>query len=95
MLEKHEVDAHGVGPFEPGRSLTEKEEKAKDGGIPAPAPTLSRTPAGTSTPSGEFELLLAGADTRAVLDEAGLGKEEAESLLLKGVVSTSDVKSRL
>jgi crotonobetainyl-CoA:carnitine CoA-transferase CaiB-like acyl-CoA transferase len=94
VLEKHEVDAQGVGPFEEGRSLTTEEENARDGGIPKPAPRLSRTPVGGEGPE-TFSLLQAGADTLSVLREAGVEKGEVEGLLKKGVVGTSNVKAKL
>jgi alpha-methylacyl-CoA racemase len=94
VLEKHEVDAQGVGPFEGERSLTTQKEKARDGGIPMPAPRLSRTPAGVES-FQTFSLLQAGADTLAVLREAGVEKGAVKRLLKKGVVGTSSLKAKL
>ncbi|BGP17684.1 hypothetical protein JCM10213v2_005723 [Rhodosporidiobolus nylandii] len=85
VLEQHEVDAEGAGPFEPGRGLTADEDKAGDGGVPVPAPKLSRTPAHGGS---ACDILLApGKHTEEVLAEAGL--DGAVLLLKKGVVSKS------
>ncbi len=53
------------------------------GGIeqPAPAPRFSRTPAALSIPASR-----PGADTRAVLEQAGLAPEDIEALAAAGVV---------
>ena len=61
-------------------------------GMPRPAPLLSRTPATASSSSCTVE---AGADSREVLLEEGLGEQEVEQLLARGVVLQAGGKSKL
>ncbi|XP_023335153.1 alpha-methylacyl-CoA racemase [Eurytemora carolleeae] len=61
------------------------------GGMPRPAPLLSRTPAIPATLECS---VVAGADTRSVLLENGYTGSEIDTLLLQGVVETPD-KSKL
>jgi len=91
VLERHEVDAQGRGPGEPGRALDD-ETAADGGGIPAPAPRLVRTPATAGASDGPF--LEPGRDTIEVLQAAGLGGK-VRALVEAGAVSTADPKAKL
>lgn len=90
MLNRNEIDSHGIGYDEPGTRLT-AEEREGDGGVPIAAPRLSRTPARgpeVYTEGGGF-FLSPGQDTRAVLVEAGFSAE-LERLLKDKVVESDD-----
>ncbi|KPV74298.1 uncharacterized protein RHOBADRAFT_54141 [Rhodotorula graminis WP1] len=91
VLERHEVDAQGRGPGEPGRALDD-ETAADGGGVPAPAPRLVRTPATAGASDGPF--LEPGRDTVEVLEAAGLGGK-VRALIEAGAVSASDPKAKL
>ncbi|GJN90276.1 hypothetical protein Rhopal_003278-T1 [Rhodotorula paludigena] len=91
VLNRHEVDAHGRGPGEPGRTLSD--EVAQDGGgVPAPAPKLVRTPA--QGEHGESLLMVPGKDTADVLRDAGL-EHEVQELVRAGAVSLAETKAKL
>ncbi|KAK4046338.1 hypothetical protein OIO90_006596 [Microbotryomycetes sp. JL221] len=76
VLNRWEVDSSGIGKNEPGFSLTEgADESGGDGGVPDPAPRLSRTPAQSARGSGSDLFLEPGTSTKTVLEEAGLGAE--------------------
>ncbi|BGP41454.1 hypothetical protein JCM10450v2_005492 [Rhodotorula kratochvilovae] len=91
VLERHEVDAQGRGPGEPGLSLG-REEAEDGGGVPAPAPKLVRTPARAG--GGDALFLEPGRDTVEVLKAAGLGGK-VDALVKAGAVSGADVKAKL
>lgn len=76
MLERKEVDSHGVGFDEPGVDFKE-DEREGDGGVPVAAPRLTRTPARglEAYEGGEGFFLSPGQHTRSVLEEAGVGGE--------------------
>ncbi|GAA5920404.1 hypothetical protein JCM6882_003266 [Rhodosporidiobolus microsporus] len=93
VLDKAEIDADGVGPFEEERGLSKEETQAGDGGVPIPAPRLSRTPAGGRAASSIF--LEPGAHTQAVLEEAGLGGKMVELLRVGAVSSGGGAKAKL
>lgn len=95
---RREIDGLGVTTHEPGFQLSPAE--GEEGGIPCPAPSLSRTPGRKIgelyTQEGEGFLLDAGKDTRSFLEMAGIKKEEFDDLVSKGVVEVGDeVKSKL
>lgn len=91
VLERHEVDAQGRGPGEPGREL-DTDEAADGGGIPDPAPRLVRTPASAGAAMGPF--LEPGRDSVELLEAAGLGAE-VKALVAAGAVSAAEVKAKL
>lgn len=94
VLSKEEVDSAGRSKDEPGVSITEDEEEG--GGMPFAAPRLVRTPAQTTKSTEEGVFLEPGRDTRALLEEAGLGSE-IDALSRAGAISEGDepVKSKL
>ncbi|GAA5864756.1 hypothetical protein JCM8547_008299 [Rhodosporidiobolus lusitaniae] len=93
VLDKAEVDADGVGPFEEDRALSAEEQAAGDGGIPAPAPLLSRTPGRKGGRASQL-ILQPGLHSFEVLAEAGLG-ERTKELVERKVVDAGSVKPRL
>lgn len=86
ILERHEVDAGGVGIHEKGL-FTSEEGEEEDGGIPCPAPRLGRTPA-KGRQGGEF-FLEPGRDSRSVLVQAGLG-DRVDKLVREGTVQVAE-----
>lgn len=62
------------------------------GGMPRPAPILSRTPAVASTSPNTIEW---GAHSREILEEEGMDPGQVEELLAKGVVLQADPKAKL
>ncbi|ORY64756.1 CoA-transferase family III domain-containing protein [Leucosporidium creatinivorum] len=90
VLGREEVDSQGVGVDEPGVELSE-EARGGDGGVPAPAPRLTRTPAreAGSLQEGEGYFLSPGRDSRSVLVDAGLEKQ-VERLVREKVVELGD-----
>lgn len=94
VLSKEEVDSAGRGRNEPGVDMSPQEEES--GGVPCAAPRLVRTPAKEEKAGHEAVFLEPGRDTRAVLEEAGLGSDFA-ALSQAGAISQGDepVKSKL
>jgi len=62
------------------------------GGMPRPAPVLSRTPASASDSSNTIEF---GLHTREVLLEEGLAEAEVDDLIARGVVGQAEPKAKL
>jgi len=62
------------------------------GGMPRPAPVLSRTPATASDSPNTIEF---GLHTREVLLEEGLAETEVDDLIAKGVVGQAEPKAKL
>ena len=96
VLNRHEVDSRGRGPGEPGRVLEGGDEEVGEGGIPAAAPKLGRTPARKVEEAyGDGGVFMeAGRDTRAVLREAGITTSVYEGLLKDGVIEAIEEESR-
>lgn len=88
VLGREEVDSHGLGHDEPGVELS-PEERGGDGGVPAPAPRLTRTPAQAATQREEGFFLSPGRDSRSVLVDAGLGNQ-VDKLAREKVVELGD-----
>ncbi|GAA5843979.1 hypothetical protein JCM11251_005930 [Rhodosporidiobolus azoricus] len=94
VLEKGEIDARGIGPFEEGRRFEEGEAESGDGGVPLPAPRLSRTPAAARS-AGPL-LLQPGENTVEVLRAAGLAQEEVDKLLkIRAVAGEAGERAKL
>lgn len=92
----NEVDSRGLSKIEPGYSDADEE-----GGVPVPAPRLSRSPArdisamygggeGGGDNEGEGFLLEPGKDTRSVLIQAGLSHESIERLIEQKVIEVTE-----
>jgi len=62
------------------------------GGMPRPAPVLSRTPASASDSPNTIEF---GLHTREVLLEEGLAETEVDDLIARGVVGQAEPKAKL
>jgi len=61
------------------------------GGMPRPAPVLSRTPASASDSANTIEF---GLHTREVLLEEGLGEAEVDDLIVRGIVGQAEPRPR-
>ncbi|KAK4049164.1 hypothetical protein OIV83_004317 [Microbotryomycetes sp. JL201] len=84
VLNRWEVDSRGVGKHEPGFQAASS-QAGGDGGVPNPAPILSRTPAPSAAGTEGSYFLEPGSHTRAVLEEAGLGAEIGRLVAQKAV----------
>jgi alpha-methylacyl-CoA racemase len=98
VLDRSEVDAYGLSSIEPGVNPSDLDGQG-DGGIPTPAPKLSRTPASglESYREGDGFFLTPGQHSRDVLLEAGLGGQIQALAKSKAidVGEEDEVKSKL
>jgi len=62
------------------------------GGMPRPAPVLSRTPASASDSANTIEF---GLHTKEVLLEEGLGNAEVDDLIARGIVGQAEPRAKL